>query len=114
MDYKDSLGDRMKERYENRTRVCLPRRTWTIIRIDGKAFHTYTRNFDKPFDMGLTSAFDAVARRLIGQIQVVARSLFSYKELLGLSTIQLRKKILFEKGVNWGSFSRCKNGGLVA
>lgn len=39
---KDNLGNRMKQYYESRTKQFLPRRTYTIIRIDGKAFHTYT------------------------------------------------------------------------
>lgn len=39
---KDKLGQRMKEQYEDRTRYYLPRRTYTIIRVDGKAFHTLT------------------------------------------------------------------------
>jgi len=65
----DSLGDRMKGQYENRARFYLPRRTWTIIRIDGKAFHTYTRGFDKPFDMALIAAFDATSKRLVKEIQ---------------------------------------------
>jgi len=47
------LRDRMKEFYENRTRSYLPRRTHTLIRIDGKAFHTYTKGLTKPFDAGL-------------------------------------------------------------
>lgn len=38
----DSLGDRMK-RYEEVTRHSLMRRTPVIIRIDGKAFHTFTK-----------------------------------------------------------------------
>lgn len=45
-----TLGDRMKEYYENITRNKLTRRTPVIIRLDGKAFHTFTRGFDKPFD----------------------------------------------------------------
>lgn len=40
---QDELGERMKEQYEHRTRFFVPRRTYTIIRLDGKAFHTYTR-----------------------------------------------------------------------
>lgn len=47
---KDSIGDRMKKNYENRYRVELTRRTPVILRLDGKAFHTVTRNSDKPFD----------------------------------------------------------------
>ena len=58
---KDELSTRMKEYYENRTRITLPRRTYTIIRIDGKAFHTYTRGLKRPFDEGLMSDMDNTA-----------------------------------------------------
>lgn len=51
---KDSLGNRMKENYENRAKTQLLRRTPVIIRLDGKAFHTFTRDFKKPFDEILT------------------------------------------------------------
>lgn len=40
----DALGERMKG-YENVTRTHLMRRCPVIIRIDGKAFHTFTRGF---------------------------------------------------------------------
>ena len=49
MNKNDALGNRMKT-YENVTRNYLTRRTPVIIRIDGKAFHTFTRGFKKPFD----------------------------------------------------------------
>lgn len=49
---KDELGDRMKSYYENRSKTFLARRTPVIIRLDGKAFHTFTRGFNKPL-MGL-------------------------------------------------------------
>jgi tRNA(His) 5'-end guanylyltransferase len=45
----DDIGDRMKG-YENVTRNYLTRRIPMIIRIDGKAFHTFARGFMKPFD----------------------------------------------------------------
>jgi len=57
---RDDLGDRMK-RYEAVTRFVLPPRTYTIIRVDGKNFHSFTRNFDKPFDPGLMNAMQDVA-----------------------------------------------------
>lgn len=66
---KDSLGDRMKEQYENRTRYNLPRRTYTIIRVDGKAFHTLTRGFDKPFDRELMMIMDMTAQAMCEEIQ---------------------------------------------
>jgi tRNA(His) 5'-end guanylyltransferase len=56
MSQKDSLGDRMKGQYEDRYRFSLPRRTYTIIRCDGKSFHTYTRGCDKPYDDKLSAA----------------------------------------------------------
>lgn len=52
----DALGLRMKAQYEDRTRLKLPRRTYTILRIDGRAFHTYTRSCAKPFDENLHAA----------------------------------------------------------
>ena len=66
---KDELGDRMKSFYEDRTRTKLPRRSYTIIRIDGKAFHTYTRGLERPFDMWLMEDMDATAAYLCKNIQ---------------------------------------------
>jgi tRNA(His) guanylyltransferase len=66
---KDELSTRMKEFYENRTRISLPRRTYTIIRIDGKAFHTYTRGLKRPFDVGLIEDMDDTACYLCKNIQ---------------------------------------------
>lgn len=69
MESKDSLGDRMKLLYENRTRFQIPGRTYTIIRIDGKAFHTYTKGLNRPFDEGLIEAMDQTAKFLCKEIQ---------------------------------------------
>ena len=63
------LGDRMKTYYEDRTRIYLPRRTYTLIRIDGKAFHTYTKGLKKPFDAGLIEDMGATTRYLCTEIQ---------------------------------------------
>lgn len=66
---KDDLGTRMKEFYENRTRTYLTRRTNTIIRLDGKAFHTFTKGFQRPYDIGLSNAMDETCRYLCANIQ---------------------------------------------
>ena len=66
---KDNLGDRMKDYYESRTKSLLPRRTYTIIRIDGKAFHTYTRGLERPFDDKLINDMDETAKYLCKNIQ---------------------------------------------
>ena len=68
---KSAITKRMKENYEMRTRTYLPRRTYTIIRIDGKAFHTLTKNFEKPFDNRLIYAMNAAALKLCKEIQGV-------------------------------------------
>lgn len=69
MSNKDSLGDRIKSQYEDRTRYFLPRRTYTILRLDGKAFHTYTKNLDRPFDKGLMEDMDNAILAMLSQIQ---------------------------------------------
>lgn len=69
MANKDSLGDRMKENYEGRFKFKLMRRTPVIIRIDGRAFHTWTRGFNKPFDKVLSNAMDKTMYQLCENIQ---------------------------------------------
>lgn len=64
----DTLGDRMKD-YENITRYFLPRRSNVIIRLDGKAFHTYTKNCKKPFDTDLQEDMNSTAIKLCENIQ---------------------------------------------
>lgn len=65
----DPLGDRMKRQYEDRTRYMLPRRTWTILRADGKAFHTFTRHCEKPYDQSLADAMNNAALMLCENAQ---------------------------------------------
>lgn len=69
MNHRDSLGDRMKGNYESRTRSYLPRRTNTIIRLDGKAFHTYTRGRQRPWDDALHDNLVQAANVLCRQAQ---------------------------------------------
>lgn len=66
---KDALGERMKQSYENRFRYMLPRRTYTMLRIDGKAFHTFTRGCTRPYDLTLMHAMDEAAKFLCEEIQ---------------------------------------------
>lgn len=66
---KDDLGNRMKENYENRSKTFLTRRMPVIIRLDGKAFHTFTRGLKKPFDDILVRAMQETAKYLCENIQ---------------------------------------------
>jgi tRNA(His) 5'-end guanylyltransferase len=64
----DSLGDRMKA-YEVAARTVLPHRLPVIIRVDGKAFHTYTAKCERPFDRRLSDVMVSTAKRLCEEIQ---------------------------------------------
>lgn len=66
-----SLAERMKENYELRSASYLPRRTYSIIRLDGRAFHSFTRRIgsSKTYDEDLMSRMDLTARYLCGNIQ---------------------------------------------
>ena len=66
---KDSLGDRMKTFYENIPKTHLTRRQPVIIRIDGKAFHTFTRGFQRPFDDILIKSMQETMKYLCENIQ---------------------------------------------
>lgn len=65
----DDLGNRMKEYYENIPKEKLMRRCPVILRIDGKAFHTFTRGFQKPFDEVLVKTMQETMKYLCENIQ---------------------------------------------
>lgn len=69
MAVHDDLGNRMKEYYENIPKTKLMRRCPVILRIDGKAFHTFTRGFQKPFDEVLIKAMQETMKYLCENIQ---------------------------------------------
>lgn len=66
---KTTLGDRMKNNYENISRYYLTRRMPIITRIDGKSFHTFTRGFKKPFDDILVKTMQETMKYLCENIQ---------------------------------------------
>jgi len=68
MSTKDSLGDRMKA-YEDSYRISLPVRMPVIIRVDGKAFHTYTKGCKRPVDAGLVECMNDTAKALCKTVQ---------------------------------------------
>lgn len=63
-----SLATRMKD-YESVSKTRLTRRTPVIIRIDGKAFHTFTRGMRRPFDYVLTETMRETTKYLCKNIQ---------------------------------------------
>lgn len=69
MPVHDDLGTRMKEFYEQVPKTRLVRRMPVAIRIDGKAFHTFTRGFRKPFDHILIKTMQETIKYLCENIQ---------------------------------------------
>ena len=68
MPVHDDLGVRMKTFYEQIPKTKLMRRCPVAIRIDGKAFHTFTRGFQKPFDEVLIKSMQETTKYLCENI----------------------------------------------
>ena len=66
---KDSIGNRMKENYENRYRFQLTRRTPVIIRLGGRAFHRFATGLENPFDLTLHRTMVETTEFLMKEIQ---------------------------------------------
>lgn len=69
MPVHDDLGVRMKTFYEQIPKTKLMRRCPVAIRCDGRSFHTFTRNFQKPFDEVLIKSMQETMKYLCENIQ---------------------------------------------
>ena len=65
----ETLSDRMKKYYEERSDVALIRRCPVIIRIDGRSFHTFTKGFSRPYDEVFHGAMNRTLEALCRNIQ---------------------------------------------
>lgn len=63
------LAKRIKLNYENPARHYLTRRIPVIIRVDGRAFSTFTRQCNSPFDHGIMRSMVMAARALADDMQ---------------------------------------------
>ncbi len=68
MPVHDELGKRMKG-YEQVSKTVLMKRTPVAIRIDGRAFHTFTKGLKKPFDFVLVKSMQQTMQYLCQNIQ---------------------------------------------
>jgi tRNA(His) guanylyltransferase len=74
------LGDRMKF-YESAVGNVLMPRCPVIIRIDGRSFHTFTKGFEKPYDLILAECMKNTLRGLCEQIQGAALGYWQSDEI---------------------------------
>ena len=66
---KDKLGERMKVyEKEGRQKEYLDKKVPVIIRVDGRAFHTFTKKLEKPFDGILMDAMEFTMTHLCKNI----------------------------------------------
>lgn len=65
---KDPLGARMKDCYEHPYRSVLARRSYAIVRVDGKNFSNYTRGLGRPYDLGLLNAMGSTMEALCAEL----------------------------------------------
>ncbi len=65
MPIKDELGDRIKAFEAVETARILDRAAFTVFRVDGRAFSSFTRGMDRPYDARLAEAMIAAAKALI-------------------------------------------------
>lgn len=72
----DTMGDRMKS-YENTMRIYLPRRCYTVVRVDGRSFHTFTKRCKRPFDDRLRRVMQKVALALC---ESMSGACFAYEQ----------------------------------
>ena len=64
----DALGTRMKK-YEYVSRTHLVNRCPVIVRLDGKAFHTFTKGLKKPYDEIFHNTMNKTMKYLCENIQ---------------------------------------------
>jgi tRNA(His) 5'-end guanylyltransferase len=64
---QDELGARMKAYYEDALRIRLPRGGYVVVRVDGRAFHSFTRGLERPYCRTLAGALDAAALALCAE-----------------------------------------------
>ena len=88
--FADNLGDRMKTHYENLPKTKLIQEVPVIIRIDGKAFHTFTRKFQKPFDSVLVKSMQETTAYLCKNIQ---NCIFGYTQSDEISLVLIKPLI---------------------
>ena len=86
MSKKYSLLDSEMKEWEHKYRRVIDPSEYVILRIDGRAFHTFTRGLDKPFDSNLKDSMVYTAKALAKEIQGV-RLVYTQSDELVLSSL---------------------------
>jgi len=85
-----TFGDRMKQ-YENAFKLTMPIRLPVAIRLDGIAFHTFTRGLDKPFDKEM---HDAMVHATVAVCERAQNAVLGYTQSDEISVLLIDYKTL--------------------
>lgn len=77
------VGSKFKD-YEKSAQHYLPEKSYSVVRMDGKNFSTYTKRFARPYDFNFMKAMDATTRELCANIPGV---LFAYTQSDEISVV---------------------------
>lgn len=92
---KDSLGDRMKG-FESGREVELFKNLPIICRLDGKAFHTFTRGLERPYDKRLTDLMVETTKFLVAETNAVIGYTQSDEISLVLYSAEPKSQVYFD------------------
>lgn len=79
----DEFGARMKQ-YEQFAEMRLEKKVPVAIRLDGKAFHTFTKGLEKPFDQIFSASMQGTMQALCEDIQGCVRN-FGQNDIIFIS-----------------------------
>jgi tRNA(His) guanylyltransferase len=60
---KDALGQRMKS-YEKELKTFITPKSYVVLRLDGRAFHTWTKGLERPYDIRLIKVMGQVMNEI--------------------------------------------------
>jgi tRNA(His) guanylyltransferase len=95
MASKDEFGDRMKAYEGVETDRLIAPELPLVVRLDGRAFSTFTRGMNKPFDTRLSDIMRAVTAHLIEQTQALVGYTQSDEITLILERETLESELIF-------------------
>lgn len=95
----DSLGDRMKG-YESHYRPFLLNYLPTIVRLDGRAFHTFCEGMQKPFDLSFRLLMQRTLLGLMGEFHPFAGYVQSDEITLFFNQPKFQTQLPFNGNVN--------------
>lgn len=94
MSSRDNLGDRIKD-YEKRDQNTFMKGIPLIIRLDGRSFSKYTKNFNRPFDDSMSDAMFETTKMLVKESNALLGYTQSDEITLVLHATDPKSELLF-------------------